>query len=109
MDPDEMRSTSPGARFVTTALLPYHRRDFTRYSKRRGGGVADVVSDRGSEVWGVLYELPDDDWTALDRKEGVMVGAYRRDQVVVRGADGADQNAVTYEGGGSPATGSTNS
>jgi gamma-glutamylcyclotransferase (GGCT)/AIG2-like uncharacterized protein YtfP len=53
------------------------------------------VEREGREVWGVLYELPDDALTALDAKEGAGF-AYRRREVEVEGPDGACR-ALAYE------------
>ncbi len=79
---EELRSWCPNAEFVTIARLPDHRLDFTRYSRRRRGGVADVIPSKGDDVWGVVYDIPSDELPALDRKEGVP-NAYQRQDVSV--------------------------
>jgi hypothetical protein len=78
---------------VGVAELPGHRFAFTRRSVRTGTGVADVVSDPESSVWGVVYEL--DDLAALDAKEGAG-WAYERTEVTVRVAD-VERRAITYK------------
>ena len=92
---DELRAWCPSAEFVTIARLPDHRLDFTRYSQRRRGGVADVVPSNGDEVWGVLYDIPSDELPALDRKEGVP-NAYQRQDVRVIVQSGERAEALTY-------------
>jgi gamma-glutamylcyclotransferase (GGCT)/AIG2-like uncharacterized protein YtfP len=82
MSSGELRRYCPGARFVAVASLRDYRLDFTRYSAKRGGGVADIVAHPGESVWGILWDVPDDELPALDRKEGVPV-AYRRVDVTV--------------------------
>jgi gamma-glutamylcyclotransferase (GGCT)/AIG2-like uncharacterized protein YtfP len=71
LDPEQMKKRCPDCRFKCRALLPNHRLAFTRYSESRGGGVADVVEETGSAgVWGVVYEISEEDLRELDRCEG---------------------------------------
>lgn len=70
MNAEQMARRCPSARLVAPARLEGFRLAFTRYSERWGAGVADVVPDLGFEVWGLLYELGEDDLVALDRCEG---------------------------------------
>lgn len=70
MDWGQMKERCPSARFVGVGLLPDHKLAFTRESKNRGCGVADVVPDNGRKVWGVVYEIADLDVGKLDDKEG---------------------------------------
>lgn len=95
MSSEEMRAWCPSAQFVAAARLPHHRLDFTRYSRKREGGVADIVPARGQEVWGVLYELDAGDLAALDRKEGVPA-AYTRAFVDVAPVSGEPARVLTY-------------
>ena len=78
MDCAQMRERCPSARFVCIAKLQDHALAFTRRSRNRDCGVADVVSVEGCEVWGVVYEIDDADLANLDRREGVNSGAYVR-------------------------------
>lgn len=80
------------------ACLKDHRLDFTRFSKKRNGGVADIVCDKGKSVYGILFETTDDDLRILDRKEGVESGAYRRILVTVDLSQNKKVSGVaTYE------------
>jgi gamma-glutamylcyclotransferase (GGCT)/AIG2-like uncharacterized protein YtfP len=88
-----MTEHCPGHSVLGVAELPRHRFAFTRRSVRTGTGVADVVPDPASSVWGVLYEV--DDLAALDAKEGAG-WAYDRVDVEVLIA-GASIAAVTYK------------
>jgi gamma-glutamylcyclotransferase (GGCT)/AIG2-like uncharacterized protein YtfP len=104
MDCREMKLVCPSARFVTRACLRDHRLDFTRYSKTRRCGVADILAERGNEVWGVVYEIDEADLPSLHRKEGYYRdrsddSAYRQMRVVVL-ADGDERKslpAIAYE------------
>ena len=100
-----MRERCPSARFVTLARLLDHRLDFTLASppERRNGGVADVVPAEGMEVWGVGYEIPDqDDWVTLDRCEGYRphrseASEYLRQEMEVElhSPEGGDQGSIS--------------
>jgi cation transport regulator ChaC len=66
----QMKQRCPLAKFVCRAKLPSHRLAFTLKSARRDCGVADVLPHRAKDVWGVVYELPDDELKDLDKREG---------------------------------------
>jgi hypothetical protein len=68
----------PRAEQVGIARVDGYRLGFTRHSERRGGGVADLVEAVGSVVWGALFDLSLDGFDALDKAEGVAIGAYAR-------------------------------
>ncbi len=96
MAPEVMAARSPGARLLGAAYLPGHRLAFTRRSIRTHTGVADLVPDGDAEVWGALYELGDEDFEELDRREGAG-WAYTLTPVTVRlAADGRPTEAVAY-------------
>ena len=83
MDWNQMRARCSSARFCGVAVLRDHRLAFTRCSPKRGCGVADALPNIGSEVWGVVYEIDDQDVGSLDASEGYRPGrennAYRRE------------------------------
>jgi gamma-glutamylcyclotransferase (GGCT)/AIG2-like uncharacterized protein YtfP len=93
MAPTVMDEHCPGHVAVGIAELAGHRFAFTRRSVRTGTGVADVVADPHSSVWGVLYEI--EELAALDAKEGAG-WAYDRCDVTVL-VDGAARSAITYK------------
>jgi gamma-glutamylcyclotransferase len=95
MEPRRFRRLCPGGALVGPARLPAYRLAFSRYSRQRRGGSADVVPDPDSEVWGALYEVDEDDLAAMDRNEGVPA-AYRRQVVTVLDEAGEERQAVTY-------------
>src|SRR5512133_3057190 len=95
MAAEEMAAFAPEARLMAGARLPGFRLELRRRSVRWGGGAADVVESEGNEVWGVLYELPDDALGLVDQKEGAG-HAYRRREVRVE-LDGEPRAALVYE------------
>ena len=90
MADDVMSTRCPTHRVIGVAELRDHQLAFRRRSIRTGTGVADVMPAPGRSVWGVLYELDDSEFPALDAKEGAG-WAYERVRVT-----------VWPEGGGEP-------
>lgn len=96
MASSQMAERCPGAVCLGAARLPRYRLAFDAWSNRRGGLVADVLPDPGSEVWGVLWEVTGEHAEALDRYEGVGRGQYRRATVRVEAAAGGEVEAFAY-------------
>lgn len=84
LDWSQMRDRCPSARFVRVAKLKDHRLAFTRYSDFRKGGVADVIPEAGQEVWGVVYEIEEQDIGRLDTCEGFQPDRPREKTAYVR-------------------------
>jgi gamma-glutamylcyclotransferase (GGCT)/AIG2-like uncharacterized protein YtfP len=89
-----MRDRAPSAQFLLRATLPKHRLQFTRHSQKQNTGTADIVSDSGSVVWGVIFHIDDGDSDTLDSAEGVNSGAYRREQVTVFAENDSSRSLV---------------
>jgi gamma-glutamylcyclotransferase (GGCT)/AIG2-like uncharacterized protein YtfP len=65
--------------------LEKHRLAFTKTSAKWNGGVLDVVASRGNNyVLGLVIEVSNRALRAIDRREGVSVGAYERKTVSVQ-------------------------
>ena len=71
LDVEQMKIRCPDSELVGESVLNGYKLAFTAESKMWGGGVADIVVNNGSEVWGVLYKISDNDLTNLDRYESV--------------------------------------
>lgn len=70
LDPDQIRERCPAHRTVGLAALHDYRLIFPLYSERWGGGGASVQLHHGDIVWGVVYDLTEEDLAALDGFEG---------------------------------------
>jgi gamma-glutamylcyclotransferase (GGCT)/AIG2-like uncharacterized protein YtfP len=71
LDVAQMKERCPSSDPLGVARLSGYRLAFSRYSRTRGCGVADIVTQAGAEVWGLVYELSESDLTgSLDRYEG---------------------------------------
>lgn len=96
MSPDDLARDVADFELVGPALVRGFRLGFTRYSRARRGGVADLVPDMAGIVEGVLYRLPVQQLAALDEREGAPDN-YRRDFIAVRTPDGRIYDGVlTY-------------
>src|ERR1700720_4581675 len=51
---------------------------FPRESDKRKGGVGSIEGRQGASVWGVVFTVSERDLARLDRREGVLIGAYTR-------------------------------
>jgi cation transport regulator ChaC len=95
MDPKQMASRCPGATAIGRARLADHELAFVWDSPGWGGGVATVIPSSGREVWGVVWDLTDTHIEALDRYEGIAVGAYFKEHIDVQAETGL-VNALIY-------------
>jgi gamma-glutamylcyclotransferase (GGCT)/AIG2-like uncharacterized protein YtfP len=96
LDADQMRERCPSSRVIARARLDGHRLGFTHFSKRWGGGSADLIPEPDAVVWGVVYGLDADDLERLDRFEG----GYERILVqldVYPAGDEAAFEAISYQ------------
>jgi gamma-glutamylcyclotransferase len=96
MAAEVMEGMCPRNRFLGVARLDGYRLAFTRRSIRTGTGVADVIPATNETVWGALYEIEDDELTAIDRKEGYGWAYTRVMCPVLLEAGGQGQAAVVY-------------
>jgi gamma-glutamylcyclotransferase (GGCT)/AIG2-like uncharacterized protein YtfP len=70
----QMKERCPSSAFVCRAKLSSHRLAFTLRSFSRGCGVADILLDEAKDVWGVVYELPENELEHLDKSEDFRPG-----------------------------------
>jgi len=92
------------AKVVGKAYLENHRLGFTIYSKKTWkGGVADIVPEAGSKVWGAIYELSEEQLEKVDHYEGYKKhrdpkeNFYNRTKVEVVDEKGVKQTCLTYQ------------
>lgn len=70
MDPVQMRERCAGSRVRGVGHLAGYRLAFSCWSPRRGHAVASIEAHPEEGLWGVVYEMTPDDWTALHPFEG---------------------------------------
>ena len=88
LDPQQMSQRCPGHTVVGLGELRDHRLTFPVTSHDWGGGVAGVGVSHGESVWGVVFELTDEQLASLDRYEhfvapGNQHNLYDRETVSV--------------------------
>jgi gamma-glutamylcyclotransferase (GGCT)/AIG2-like uncharacterized protein YtfP len=90
MDAHQMEHRCPTAALIGTGVLDGWRfRIMTR-------GYATVVPEVRSSVWGVLWDLQDEDVASLDRYEGVAEGLYAKQVTEVVETTGRSVEALVY-------------
>ena len=82
MNWEQMQRRCPSAQFVCVACLKNYRFAIARHSQLRNCGTANIFADAGSEVWGIVYDVGEQDLTILDGFED----GYRREKAFVLAA-----------------------
>ena len=102
---DQMRERiGSKPKVISGAYLENHRLGFTLYSKLTWkGGVADIVPEVGSKVWGAIYKLTEEQLEKIDHYEGYKKGRdpkknfYNRLQVEVGDKKRVKHTCLTYQ------------
>ncbi|MCA3313272.1 MAG: gamma-glutamylcyclotransferase [Roseomonas sp.] len=81
---------------IGTGILPDARLAFDFFGKGRGGGVLNFQPRLGGYVEGVVLEISEAGWRALDQKEGAP-NAYQRRQRHIILPDGQVLEAIAYQ------------
>jgi cation transport regulator ChaC len=94
LDPVRKEDRTGGIREARSARLRGFRFAFNKKGND-GSGKANIVSDSGGEVWGVVYRCSAKALAAMDRMEGVP-DHYERQAVEVVLDSGESIDAITY-------------
>ena len=70
LDESQLSRRCPGAALVTAGSLADFRLGFTVRSTGWNAGAADVVESSGDRVWGLVFDVTDENLGELDRFEG---------------------------------------
>lgn len=91
LDPEQMQWRCPDALAIGAARLD-------DWAWRIGGrGYATVSPSLGSQVWGAIWNLSDEDLRTLDRYEGVASRLYRREPIIVMANDQPIETLIYIE------------
>jgi len=94
----EERGVSPqGLVFSRVAWLPDWEVSFHYRSETRQGGALTIHPRAGTAVPGALFEVDEDSWALLHRKEGVAAGCYAPLEVIALDEEGQEWSCTTYE------------
>ena len=94
MNEDELIEESVNILERRRVILRNYKIAVTRNSKKHNGGVLDIIPRDGEIVEGVLYDVPDNDKSKIDKKEGVCDGAYEPITVSIEDYEGQVINDV---------------
>ncbi|XP_071539038.1 gamma-glutamylcyclotransferase-like [Panulirus ornatus] len=94
---ERIHINNPSARMVTVGKLRDYRLDFNYFSRRWQGAAATIVEDPGNYLYGVLWEIDNEDMDNLDRQEGVQHGIYKVLEVDVETPSGENVKARSYQ------------
>jgi gamma-glutamylcyclotransferase (GGCT)/AIG2-like uncharacterized protein YtfP len=89
MEWEQMKRRCPSAKFVCVASLKNYRFAIARHSRLRNCGTANIFAETGSEVWGIVYDVSEQELAILDGFED----GYRRERMLVL-ATGGSQSSV---------------
>ena len=95
----QMKRRCPLSKLISKGMLPDYRLTFNRYAPGWGGGVADVIQDVDSEVWGLIFEISDSDLERLDHYEGCykdQTSLYERWKTVIDTPNGQVDDVWVY-------------
>ncbi|MGA7671065.1 MAG: gamma-glutamylcyclotransferase family protein [Nitrolancea sp.] len=95
LDSEEMRRFCPNARPTLVARLGGYRVAFAHYGVDQPGGGCNLEVAPGHQIYGMVYDLSDEEYDELDRISGVDRGYYERVEFTVYGDDD-ELSATTY-------------
>jgi gamma-glutamylcyclotransferase (GGCT)/AIG2-like uncharacterized protein YtfP len=81
MDEKQMQSRCSSAIKINNGFITDHKLVFNRKGSYREGGVASIEPAARNKVWGVIYQLSEQDFIALDKIEDP--NAYIRKEMEV--------------------------
>ena len=99
LDLPHMKSRCPESKLISKGSLSGYRLTFNRFSSGWGGGVADVIQEQDSKVWGLIFEISDTDLERLDRYEGYhndWTSLYERWKTVIDTPNGQVSDVWVY-------------
>ena len=96
LDFETLKKHCPSAKVVTRAVIPNWEVQFNFMSKTYNGGVTGIEPALNHVVYGVVYEVSEEEMIYLDTIEGVPAGIYYRHTITVVKDNGEILKAYTY-------------
>ena len=90
MDQTQMAQRCPDSQMIGIASIKGYRFAIDEV------GVATIIPDEAGTVYGILWQVSEDDVRRLDRYEGIAAGCYRRESIPVQRQNNNDQDALVY-------------
>lgn len=103
MDPQQMKERAPHSPMAGTGWLVDWRLTFGGEDYAWEGALSTVVESPGSQVFVVIYDVPEQDAAQLDRWEGGELGLHKKLRLRVQTMEGSVLAWIyvldAYEGG----------
>jgi gamma-glutamylcyclotransferase (GGCT)/AIG2-like uncharacterized protein YtfP len=87
MEPTQMQTRCPEHTIMGTACLTHYTLAFTRWSRSWNSGTADILPEKGKEVWGILYNLTFENLRRVDKFADYPTSYVRQDVMVKHGKE----------------------
>jgi len=91
-----LREYCPSATVVMQATISNFRVEFPYYSEESQGGLSSILEAPGELVKGVIFNILQTEFAAMDVMESVPQKLYRRDTFLTLGEDGKWHKADLY-------------
>jgi gamma-glutamylcyclotransferase (GGCT)/AIG2-like uncharacterized protein YtfP len=95
LDPDQKEARTGRIREARKARVVGYQLAFNKLG-RDGTGKANIVPDKTSEVWGVVYRCDPAGLQRMDHSEGVAGGHYKRTRIFVQAESDEKLEAISY-------------
>ena len=97
LNPTQLKRRAPEHKPVCKAYLPDHSVQFCRWSSQWRCGLPSVIPSPGEKVWGMIFDITDEDLKLLDEFEGeVPEGAFTHLTVTVITEEGDKELVTTH-------------
>jgi gamma-glutamylcyclotransferase len=96
LDFETLKKHCPSAKIVARAVIPNWEVQFNFMSKTYNGGVTGIEPALNQVVYGVVYDVSEEEMIYLDTIEGVPSGIYYRHTITVVKDNGEILKAYTY-------------
>jgi len=95
MNHEQMKKRCPSSKFIRRVFLESYRFVYDGNSSTRRGAVANIIQSEDNFVYGGLFEINEDNLSALDCYEGYP-NSYDRKEIEIKDDEGRTYKAVTY-------------
>jgi hypothetical protein len=96
LDAQEMRRLCPSAKPIGLARLVGYRLCFSTFADAPTQGACNLERVTGHEMWGLLCDMDEEEYDALDLKAGVDKGYLRRIEITVTTEGDEERTVTTY-------------
>ena len=97
LNPTQLKRRAPEHKFLFKGYIPDHTIHFPRFSSQWRCGLASITPSPGERVWGVVFELTDEDLKIVDVfDEEVPEGAFRHLEATVMTEDDQKELVTTH-------------